>query len=222
MSYGRFPRPPTFWIASETLDIFAPLAHRLGTGPVAVTNAEHLAETIGRLHADGGLVSIAHLKERGTRAFIERLKGEGISDAPTLTGVEIVAVDRGPGFNINECLADGFSTGGTQGTGLGALMRLLVLGVYAVVVVRALGLPSAPALVSLAAFFFLAKFTEKPLRFFGLVGSGFFAAQWVTLFAGEYGISPGQACVFYADDSPEAEVLGGGFIAEAVPAALVA
>ena len=43
----------------------------------------------------------------------------------------------------------------------------------------------------------------------------------VTLIAGEYGISPGQACVFYADDSPTAEVLGGGFIAEAVPAALV-
>jgi tRNA-specific 2-thiouridylase len=44
----------------------------------------------------------------------------------------------------------------------------------------------------------------------------------VTLIAGEYGISPGQACVFYADDSPTAEVLGGGFIAEAVPVALVA
>lgn len=44
----------------------------------------------------------------------------------------------------------------------------------------------------------------------------------VTLFAGEYGISPGQACVFYADDSETTEVLGGGFIAEAVPAALVA
>lgn len=41
----------------------------------------------------------------------------------------------------------------------------------------------------------------------------------VTLFDGEYGISPGQACVFYADDSPTSEVLGGGFIAEAVPAA---
>lgn len=38
-------------------------------------------------------------------------------------GIEIVAVDRGPGFNLSECLADGFSTGGTQGTGLGALMR---------------------------------------------------------------------------------------------------
>jgi tRNA-specific 2-thiouridylase len=44
----------------------------------------------------------------------------------------------------------------------------------------------------------------------------------VTLPAGEYGISPGQACVFYADGEDTAEVLGGGFIAEAVPAALVA
>ena len=45
---------------------------------------------------------------------------------------------------------------------------------------------------------------------------------FVTLFAGEYGISPGQACVFYADESETSEVLGGGFIAEAVPTALVA
>jgi tRNA-uridine 2-sulfurtransferase len=45
---------------------------------------------------------------------------------------------------------------------------------------------------------------------------------YVTLFTGEYGISPGQACVFYADDSETSEVLGGGFIAEAVPQALVA
>lgn len=45
---------------------------------------------------------------------------------------------------------------------------------------------------------------------------------YVTLVSGEYGISPGQACVFYADDSETSEVLGGGFIAEAVPQALVA
>jgi tRNA-specific 2-thiouridylase len=44
----------------------------------------------------------------------------------------------------------------------------------------------------------------------------------VTLLGGEHGISPGQACVFYADDSTTTEVLGGGFIAEAVPTALVA
>lgn len=38
-----------------------------------------------------------------------------------------------------------------------------------------------------------------------------------TLVAGEHGISPGQACVFYADGSETSEVLGGGFITEAVP-----
>ncbi len=41
----------------------------------------------------------------------------------------------------------------------------------------------------------------------------------VTLISGDYGVSPGQACVFYADDGTEAQVLGGGFIAEALPAA---
>ena len=39
-------------------------------------------------------------------------------------GIEIIAVDRGPGFNIDACLADGYSTGGTQGIGLGALSRM--------------------------------------------------------------------------------------------------
>jgi 3',5'-nucleoside bisphosphate phosphatase len=35
------------------------------------------------VHAVGGLVSVAHLKERGTRAFIERLKGEGLDAVET-------------------------------------------------------------------------------------------------------------------------------------------
>jgi predicted metal-dependent phosphoesterase TrpH len=35
------------------------------------------------VHAVGGLVSIAHLKERGTRAFIERLKGDGLDAVET-------------------------------------------------------------------------------------------------------------------------------------------
>ncbi len=39
------------------------------------------------------------------------------------TGIELVAVDRGPGFELNDCLADGFSTGGTQGIGMGAVDR---------------------------------------------------------------------------------------------------
>ncbi len=35
----------------------------------------------------------------------------------------------------------------------------------------------------------------------------------VAIAGGEYGISPGQACVLYAGDGPGARVLGGGFIA---------
>lgn len=36
--------------------------------------------------------------------------------------------------------------------------------------------------------------------------------------AGEFGVSPGQACVFYDRDEARARVLGGGFIASAEPA----
>jgi 3',5'-nucleoside bisphosphate phosphatase len=35
------------------------------------------------VHSAGGLVSVAHLKERGTRALIERLKGEGLDAVET-------------------------------------------------------------------------------------------------------------------------------------------
>lgn len=39
--------------------------------------------------------------------------------------LEIIAIDNGPGMaNVNECLKDGYSTQGTQGTGLGAIQRL--------------------------------------------------------------------------------------------------
>jgi len=37
----------------------------------------------------------------------------------------------------------------------------------------------------------------------------------VELFAGEEGVSPGQACVFYDAPSGRARVLGGGFIRSA-------
>ena len=40
-------------------------------------------------------------------------------------GLDLLAMDRGPGMaNLHECLADGFSTAGTPGTGLGAIGRL--------------------------------------------------------------------------------------------------
>jgi uncharacterized membrane protein len=49
------------------------------------------------------------------------------------------------------------------GWGLGAIMRLVTLSVYALVFVKALGLPATAALVSLATFFFLSTLVEPLL-----------------------------------------------------------
>lgn len=49
------------------------------------------------------------------------------------------------------------------GWGLGALMRLVTLSVYALVFVHPLGLPATAALVSLAMFFFLSTLVEPLL-----------------------------------------------------------
>jgi anti-sigma regulatory factor (Ser/Thr protein kinase) len=38
-------------------------------------------------------------------------------------GLEVIAIDRGQGFDLQEGLADGFSTRGTQGIGLGSIQR---------------------------------------------------------------------------------------------------
>jgi anti-sigma regulatory factor (Ser/Thr protein kinase) len=48
---------------------------------------------------------------------------------PIVTGnatlIELLAIDRGRGMqNVESCLKDGYSTGGTSGTGLGAVRRL--------------------------------------------------------------------------------------------------
>lgn len=48
------------------------------------------------------------------------------------TGVELLAVDKGPGISdLQACLADGYSTAGSAGTGLGAIARQAdVFGTY--------------------------------------------------------------------------------------------
>jgi anti-sigma regulatory factor (Ser/Thr protein kinase) len=59
------------------------------------------------LHAAGG-------------ELLLQILGEGESAA-----VELLAIDRGPGMaDVSRCMSDGYSTGGTQGTGLGAVRRL--------------------------------------------------------------------------------------------------
>lgn len=51
---------------------------------------------------------------------------------PDGAGVEIIAVDKGPGFDLASCLPDGMSSRGTSGIGLGAVKRQSqVFDVYA-------------------------------------------------------------------------------------------
>lgn len=49
------------------------------------------------------------------------------------------------------------------GWGIGVLMRLVTLGVYALALVKAFGLPQGPALLSLAAFLFVSTIVEPVL-----------------------------------------------------------
>ena len=72
-------------------------------GRVALVATE-LATNLAR-HAQGGML------------LLRQLEGESI-------GVELLSVDRGPGMELTRSLADGFSTGGTAGTGLGAVRRI--------------------------------------------------------------------------------------------------
>ncbi|QGV81649.1 ATP-binding protein [Streptomyces ficellus] len=48
-----------------------------------------------------------------------------IQPLPLRTGVEILAVDRGPGMaDLDQCLTDGYTTSRTLGSGLGAVRRI--------------------------------------------------------------------------------------------------
>ena len=58
---------------------------------------------------------------RQGRLFL-RAEGEGDSAV-----IDVVAVDQGPGMDLERCFRDGFSTGGTSGTGLGAVRRVATL-----------------------------------------------------------------------------------------------
>ncbi|MFN7139844.1 MAG: ATP-binding protein [Limisphaerales bacterium] len=39
-------------------------------------------------------------------------------------GIEVLSIDRGPGFDFHRCIQDGYSSSGTSGTGLGSVQRL--------------------------------------------------------------------------------------------------
>lgn len=58
--------------------------------------------------------------QRG-RLFL-RIEGEGEAAV-----ADVVAIDHGPGMDLERCFGDGFSTSGTSGTGLGAVRRAATL-----------------------------------------------------------------------------------------------
>ncbi|HEX7363499.1 MAG TPA: ATP-binding SpoIIE family protein phosphatase [Bryobacteraceae bacterium] len=56
---------------------------------------------------------------KGGEVFLSTLSGH------TGPGLELLAIDRGPGMaDVDRCLADGYSSGQSPGTGLGAISRL--------------------------------------------------------------------------------------------------
>ena len=92
--------------------------------------ARGMAEKIGLNEVQAERVAIVVteactnlLKHASGGEILVRSTGEG--DPNALPELEILVIDVGPGMaNPNQCMRDGFSTGGSPGHGLGAIMRL--------------------------------------------------------------------------------------------------
>jgi anti-sigma regulatory factor (Ser/Thr protein kinase) len=88
--------------------------------------ARQAAQEIGFDESDAERVAIA-VTEACTNLLKHAGRGEVlISVTPhEPLELEVLALDRGPGIaNLEQCLRDGYSTGGTAGQGLGAITRL--------------------------------------------------------------------------------------------------
>jgi anti-sigma regulatory factor (Ser/Thr protein kinase) len=91
--------------------------------------AQHLAQTydfdetlVGRV----GIVATELTNNLVKHAGRGELLLQAISDGHGVA-VEMLAIDRGPGMSVEQCMRDGYSTTGTTGTGLGAISRLSTL-----------------------------------------------------------------------------------------------
>ena len=86
-----------------------------------------LAQKLGFTEAEVGKVAIV-MTEAATNLVKHtgggQLLARSLSQAGQL-GLEILALDQGPGLaNVGQALSDGYSTAGSAGTGLGAIIRL--------------------------------------------------------------------------------------------------
>lgn len=90
--------------------------------------AQKLVAEAGFDEVRGGQVLIS-VMEAATNIVKHAGRGEVLlqitNSAGALPGMEVIALDKGPGMrNIEECLRDGFTTAGSSGEGLGAIRRL--------------------------------------------------------------------------------------------------
>jgi anti-sigma regulatory factor (Ser/Thr protein kinase) len=96
--------------------------------------AQQLAHVNGFDSTDAGRVALV-ATELASNILKHANRGElhlRVLPRATGVGIEILAIDRAQGFDLQACLTDGFSTGGTQGIGLGAVSRQTeVFDVYA-------------------------------------------------------------------------------------------
>ncbi|MHB1124694.1 MAG: ATP-binding protein [Ramlibacter sp.] len=97
-------------------------ASRIGE---ARRHAAAQARELGWDEVDAGRLALV-VTELGSNLLRHAHKGRLLLAARPQSGeIEVLAIDKGPGIiNVAQCLGDGFSTGSTPGTGLGAVRRL--------------------------------------------------------------------------------------------------
>jgi anti-sigma regulatory factor (Ser/Thr protein kinase) len=88
-------------------------------------HAAQLGHECGLDSVEAGRLALV-VTELGTNLVRHATAGRLLLSARTSRGeVEVIAIDEGPGMaDVHQALDDGFSTGGTPGTGLGAVRRL--------------------------------------------------------------------------------------------------
>ena len=85
--------------------------------------AIRMAEGLNLPPAKSGAVGIV-VTELATNVVRYAIGGQLLIRASEPSGLEVLALDRGPGFDVTRCMQDGYSTGGTPGNGLGAVRRM--------------------------------------------------------------------------------------------------
>ena len=85
--------------------------------------AQMLALQSGMDETAAGRVAIV-ATELGTNLVRHARGGALLLGSPRPGTLALLSIDHGPGMDVHRCLQDGFSTGGTAGTGLGAVRRI--------------------------------------------------------------------------------------------------